>query len=148
MNSKIYLFIILVLFLISEARTETLIVVIDSEIKEGPVLIAVYNEKRFFGKTKPNQKTNPDHVLVGAKGLIKDNQAKLEFDIPFGNYVLAGIHDIDNNGMLSAGFLGIPKEPFGFSNNARGNLGPPRWEDCLINFNNENQTISINLRGL
>ena len=86
--------------------------------------------------------------MVGAKGLIKDNQAKLEFDIPFGNYVLAGIHDIDNNGMLSAGFLGIPKEPFGFSNNARGNLGPPRWEDCLINFNNENQTISMNLRGL
>ena len=86
--------------------------------------------------------------MVGAKGLIKNNKAKLEFDIPFGNYVLAGIHDVDINGMLSGGFLGIPKEPFGFSNNVRGNFGPPKWEDCLINFTTENQIISINLRGL
>ena len=148
MKSRFYLFIILVLFLFSEGKSETLIVEINSEIKAGPVLMAVYNEKKFFGKTKTNEKTNPDHVLVGAKGLIKNNKAKLEFDIPFGNYVLAGIHDVDNNGMLSGGFLGIPKEPFGFSNNVRGNFGPPKWEDCLINFTTKNQIISINLRGL
>ena len=33
-------------------------------------------------------------------------------------------------------------------NNVRGNFGPPKWEDCLINFTTKNQIISINLRGL
>ncbi|MEC9459160.1 MAG: DUF2141 domain-containing protein [Pseudomonadota bacterium] len=148
MKIKIYLFLILTLFFTSNVKAETLVVEIISEFKEGPILMAVYNEKKFFGKTKSNEKTNPDHVLVGAKGLIKDYKAKLEFNIPFGNYALAGIHDLDNNGMLSGNFLGIPKEPFGFSNNARGNFGPPKWEDCLITFDHENQIISINLKGL
>ena len=45
MKSRFYLFIILVLFLFSEGKSETLIVEINSEIKAGPVLMAVYNEK-------------------------------------------------------------------------------------------------------
>ena len=42
----------------------------------------------------------------------------------------------------------MPKEPFGFSNNKRGNLGPPKWKDVLIEFNEENQKILINLKGI
>ena len=45
-------------------------------------------------------------------------------------------------------FLGIPKEPFGFSNNKRGNFGPPKWEDVLIKFSESNKKILINLKGI
>ena len=31
--------------------------------------------------------------------------------------------------------LGIPKEPFGFSNDAKGKFGPPKWQDAVFIFN-------------
>ena len=37
---------------------------------------------------------------------------------------------------------------FGFSNNKRGNFGPPKWEDVLIKFNESNKKILINLKGI
>ena len=119
-----------------------------SEYKDGPVLLAVYDKEEYFGKTKANQKTNPKHILLGAKGLISNYKGKVTFDLPYGKYVVAGIHDLDNNGVLTGNFLGMPKEPFGFSNNKRGNLGPPKWKDVLIEFNEDNQKILINLKGI
>ena len=85
---------------------------------------------------------------MGTKGLISNYKGKVTFDLPYGNYVIAGIHDLDNNGVLTGNFLGMPKEPFGFSNNKRGNFGPPKWEDVLIKFNESNKKILINLKGI
>ena len=36
--------------------------------------------------------------------------------------------DLNGNGEMDTNFLGIPKEPFGFSNNAKGKLGPPSFD--------------------
>ena len=94
---------------------EVLTVEVTSEHKDGPVLLAVYDKQEYFGKTKANQKANPKHILLGAKGLISNYKGKVTFDLPYGNYVIAGIHDLDNNGVLTGNFLGMPKEPFGLS---------------------------------
>ena len=144
-KSTIFVFIY---FFITSLNAEILTIEVTSEHKDGTVLMAVYNKKEYFGKTKANQKTDPTHILSGAKGLISDYKGKVTFDLPFGKYVVAGIHDLDNNGVLTGNFLGIPKEPFGFSNNKRGNLGPPKWEDVLFDFNEENKNILINLKGI
>ena len=32
--------------------------------------------------------------------------------------------------MLNRNLLGIPREPYGFSNNARGSFEPAKWEDA------------------
>jgi uncharacterized protein (DUF2141 family) len=34
-------------------------------------------------------------------------------------------------------FLGIPKEPYGFSRDARGKFGPPGFEDAAIEVRDE-----------
>ena len=147
MNKKLLIF-IFCLVISNFSKAEILTVEVTSEYKDGPVLLAVYDKKEYFGKTKANQKTNPKHILLGAKGLISNYKGKVTFDLPYGKYVVAGIHDLDNNGVLTGNFLGMPKEPFGFSNNKRGNLGPPKWKDVLIEFNEENQKILINLKGI
>jgi len=36
-------------------------------------------------------------------------------------------HDLDGTGKLAKNFLGIPTEPYAFSNNASGNMGPPAF---------------------
>jgi len=76
--------------------------------------------------------------IVNQKGIVK-------LDIPFGSYVVSGFQDFDGNGVISGNFIGIPKEPFGFSNNAKGKFGPPKWDDAVFIFNEINQEITLKL---
>ena len=147
MNKKLLIFIFF-LVISNFSKAEILTVEVTSEYEDGTVLLAVYNKEEYFGKTKANQKTDPKHILLGAKGLISNYKGKVTFDLPYGKYVVAGIHDLDDNGVLTGNFLGMPKEPFGFSNNKRGNFGPPKWDDVLIEFNANNQKILIKLKGI
>jgi uncharacterized protein (DUF2141 family) len=49
-------------------------------------------------------------------------------NIPFGEYAVAVLHDMDKDRKLDTNFLGIPREDLGCSNNAKGGpLGPPAW---------------------
>ena len=49
-------------------------------------------------------------------------------DVPVGEYGIAVFHDENGNGTNDRNFLGIPSEPYGFSNKARARFGPPKWE--------------------
>lgn len=46
-----------------------------------------------------------------------------------GKYTMAFFHDINKDEELNTNMVGIPKEPYAFSNNARGTFGPPSLED-------------------
>jgi uncharacterized protein (DUF2141 family) len=41
-----------------------------------------------------------------------------------GQYAIILFHDENGNGKLDRNALGVPTEPYGFSNNVRGFLGP------------------------
>jgi uncharacterized protein (DUF2141 family) len=46
---------------------------------------------------------------------------------------------------LDTGWFGIPKEGYGCSNDAKGNMGPPKYEDAKFQLkSNKNMTIKIN----
>ena len=53
-------------------------------------------------------------------------------DIPQGKYAFKYFHDENMNKELDTNKLGIPKEGFGFSNNARGLFGPPSFIDTIF----------------
>ncbi len=46
-----------------------------------------------------------------------------------GSYAIRVMHDANGNGELDNNLVGMPTEPWGFSNNAVGGFGPPKWED-------------------
>jgi uncharacterized protein (DUF2141 family) len=50
--------------------------------------------------------------------------------IPAGTYGLSAFHDQNNNGKLDTNLLGMPTEDYCASNNARGVLGPPSFNDA------------------
>ena len=127
---------------------ETLIVNVESNYDKGLALIGIYDKEENFGKAKVNQKLNSEKVLTGAITKITNNKAQIKFDIPFGSYVLSGFQDFDDNGVISGNFLGIPKEPFGFSNDAKGKFGPPKWNDAVFIFNIPNQEVTLKLKKL
>ena len=135
---KLYKFtfkiVVLTLVFSHNVFSETLIVNIESKHNNGLALIGIYDKE--------------EKVLTGAVTKITNNRAQIKFNIPFGSYAISGFQDFDGNGIMSGNFLGIPKEPFGFSNNARGKFGPPKWRDAVFIFNTPNQEVILKLKKL
>ena len=70
----------------------------------------------------------------------------LRFDsVPPGRYAISLYQDLNDNGALDANFLRIPAEPYGFSNNGMGRLGPPSFEQAAFEIMT-NLKIEIELR--
>ena len=68
-------------------------------------------------------------------------------EIPEGEYAIAVFHDENTNGKLDTNFLGIPKEQYGFSNHAKGQMKPPKFEDAKFKLTNEqNKFVTINMK--
>ena len=64
-----------------------------------------------------------------------------------GEYALSIVYDEDSDGELDTGFLGIPRESFGFSNNAEAHFGPPPFEDARFVLPVGGTRIEIDLRA-
>ena len=124
---------------------EILTINVESDYNKGLALVGIYDKKENFGKAKVNKKLNTEEVLTGAVTQIVNQKGIVKLDIPFGSYVVSGFQDFDGNGVISGNFIGIPKEPFGFSNNAKGKFGPPKWDDAVFIFNEINQEIILKL---
>jgi uncharacterized protein (DUF2141 family) len=54
--------------------------------------------------------------------------------IPAGTYAVACFHDENKNGKVDTNLIGVPTEGTVASNNARGSMGPPRFEDAKFSF--------------
>ena len=63
--------------------------------------------------------------------------------LPPGDYAVAAFHDADGNGELGTNILGIPTEGYGFSNGARGFMGPPSFEDAAVTIGSDHGQLSI-----
>ena len=61
---------------------------------------------------------------------VKGPKTSVTFkDVPFGEYAVAVMHDMDKDLRMDANWLGIPGEDLGVSNNVKGGpLGGPKWE--------------------
>lgn len=103
---------------------------------EGKVFVAIYDSKEsFLGKG-----------LKYTSIKIENNTCSTTFkDIPNGTYAISMYHDENDNDKMDTNFLGIPKEDYGCSNNAKGFMGPPKWEDAKFQINNQSiiQNIKI-----
>lgn len=78
---------------------------------------------------------------------IRDTQARCDFeDIPPGTYALAVVHDENMNGKLDTNVLGIPREGYGFSNDAKALLGAPTFSAASFAYDGKNVDLTISLR--
>ncbi len=55
-------------------------------------------------------------------------------------------HDVDSDGRLDTLPIGLPTEPYGFSNNARGTFGPPAWRQATFGLTTGGARQVIRLR--
>lgn len=67
-------------------------------------------------------------------------------DLPPGDYAVAVFLDANRNGKLDRNGFGIPTEDHAFSNNARGTMGPPSFEQTRLTVPEAGLTTHISLR--
>jgi|SRR5215471_4298764 len=66
---------------------------------------------------------------------ISEHKAVCEFPaIAPGMFAVSVFHDENSNGKLDTNFLGIPREGVGASNDARGHMGPPKFDAAAFRF--------------
>ena len=87
----------------------------------GKLTVELYNTKSKFLKT----------AYKTLSSEINSNTATITFTgVPKSEYSVMVYHDENNNGKLDKNFIGMPKEPVACSNNAKGFMGPPKYEDA------------------
>jgi uncharacterized protein (DUF2141 family) len=93
----------------------------------------------------------PVDVLHSAMRLVAmkvpDTEARCDFEsIDPGTYALVVLHDENMNGKLDTNWLGIPKEGYGFSNDAKATLGAPSFSDAGFFYDGQTLEMTIRLR--
>jgi uncharacterized protein (DUF2141 family) len=63
-----------------------------------------------------------------------------------GTYGVSAFHDQNENGKLDTNFLGMPIEDYCASNNARGVLGPPSFDDAKFSFRGGTKRLEAHLK--
>lgn len=101
----------------------------DIHSTDGEVLVALH--RRTPGVAFPG-----DAGVVASKRRPADTEPVLiRFtDLLPGDYAVAAFHDADGNGALNTNVLGQPTEGYGFSNGARGLMGPPSFEAAAVSI--------------
>ena len=103
-------------------------------IKElkGTIRVTLFNNENDFLKQSFERK------VVKASA----NETSVVFDkLMPGEYAVSVIHDLNENNELDKGFMGIPQEPYGFSNDARGKFGPPSYAESKLVVKGDVKTI-------
>lgn len=77
---------------------------------------------------------------------IANNEVVQTISLPYGEYAVKVFHDENSNDELDTFMFGIPKERYGFSNDARGSFGPPDYKDARFVLESPEQEISITVQ--
>ena len=105
---------------------------------KGDIRVALYTSSHDF-PSDAFFKVAIKKVNGGSVQVIFEN-------VPHGKYAMSVFHDENENGKLDTGLFGVPKEPYGFSNDVMGTFGPPSFEDATVVHNTVSATHSITLR--
>ena len=76
--------------------------------------------------------------------MVEAGTSTFEYELPAGQYAVGIFHDVNLNNKMDNNFLGLPKEQYGFSNNARALFGPPSYEDAAFELKGDTkQSIDL-----
>ena len=104
---------------------------------KGTVEIGIFNNANTFLEKGKEYKINSK--------VVTNNTVEFTFkDVPKGDYAISIYHDVNADKECNMNFIGIPKEPYGFSNNFRPKFVKPTFNDCKIELSND-KSITIKL---
>jgi uncharacterized protein (DUF2141 family) len=122
----------------SSAGTASLVLAFpELKQKTGVLMIAVYDGLDGW-------KSGKSVRAVVAAAADAEPAAKIDGLAP-GTYAVRVFQDLDGDGKLGTNPFGLPNEPYGFSNGAKANMGPPSFADAsfVVAPGANRQTLSL-----
>lgn len=104
----------------------------------GKVMVALYDKADGF----PGGPSFAATMAPAKQGVVSVSFK----EVPAGRYAVSVFHDLNGNQRLDRNMVGIPSEPYGFSRNARGKMGPPSFDDAAVNVGGEAVALVLRLK--
>lgn len=110
----------------------------DTAAPTGKVMVALYASQSAYDDGGAPVAHAMVDVAAGDHSVTFD-------DLPAGDYAAKMFHDVNGDGRMNTNPFGLPTEPYAFSNNAVGNMGPAGWDRAHFTASGV-VTQTINLR--
>lgn len=124
--------------IIAQSQTANITFTVNNvKSNKGTVKVCLFNTETGFPE-KPNLAFKCVNTTA-IKGVM---QIKIEGITP-DNYAIAAFQDENNDEKVNTNFLGIPKEPTGASNGAKGKMGPPKFGDAVLGIDKSKTELTI-----
>ena len=104
----------------------------------APVIVGVYGEKNKFPDPKDQLK------VYKFKPHGKKLTARIT-NLKFDTYALAIYQDVNSNGKIDKNLIGIPTEPYAFSNNYKPTIKAPAFNNCKFQDHSTGNTVTMNM---
>ncbi|MBC3786602.1 DUF2141 domain-containing protein [Spirosoma utsteinense] len=117
-------------------KTNLKVEIQNVRVVSGAVYIGLFRPGKDFpeGKSIETKKLN-----------VNSKNVYILFSVEPGDYAIAVYHDENDNGKMDKRVFGIPKEPYGFSNNFKPVMSAPKFSDCRFSVGDDGKAISIKL---
>ena len=108
------------------------------EENRGTLRLAVYDSHDHF---------LTEQVFAGYSFSVRTvGTSTAIISVPPGAYAISVYHDRNDNERLDLNFFGLPAEPVGFSNNAKGLAGPPKFPKAKFQVTQEMKSLRIRMK--
>ena len=123
---------------------DELVVTINNIKKAGEIHVALYDNAEAFEADRGEKGGAAPGITQGTIEFVEAGSVTYRYDVAPGTYAIGIFHDVNLNNRLDNYFFGVPKEQYGFSNDARGFMGPPSFNDAAFSVKGRTE-IAITL---
>lgn len=133
------LFIVLILWGGPQQPPQLTITITHTKSQGGMVRVLIFQGAEGF----PDQ---PEKAFKQISVQMDEGKAVYNLEhLEEGTYAISAFLDHDRDGKMRIGTFGIPKDPYGFSNNVRGLFGPPDYKKAAFEVKEGNNEVYIQL---
>lgn len=126
----------------SGSRSGTLTVNVRTMSDKGIIRCALWADAKGFPED-----VLADNVKRVAAPSVEKHKATCVFEgLAAGTYAVAVLQDLNDSNSLDKNRLGIPKEPLGFSNNAKIRFRAPTFDEAKFEFDGTAKTLDVSVR--
>ena len=130
--------------LTSPAFAGTVTVEVRNIEKKGEMHLAIYDNADVFENDNGEKGGAARGIIDGVIEEVGTGTATYRFELPNGTYAIGLFVDANYNNEMDRNVFGVPKEQFGFSNDARGSFGPPSFKEASFTVSGD-MKLDINL---
>lgn len=121
-----------------EAKSQLKIKLTNVGEIEGDIYLGLFNKPDGFLEKE-------DQYRVVITPVTGDTMLITLDELPAGYYAISVMKDLDGDLKMDKNLIGIPKEPYGFSQNFHPRFSKPDFEDCSFYYDGKSGEMIIEM---